>query len=180
MDGFSRNIDELVINLELETHIEIGPVLQSEIIETGSGLAYNALVGAGSIAFILSEANEKIFLARFLGFYIHAPSEHTFNGVHRDVELQMVYQDYQTFEFFIVAVMFDTAAGGSDYNSFIDSLNLDASSSKIITPGINFYKLEESIVTKDFFTYEGSFTIPPCTEGVRWIVITKSVHISKD
>jgi carbonic anhydrase len=75
--------------------------------------------------------------------------------------------------------MFDTAAGGSDYNSFIDSLNLDAAGKKI-TPGINFFKLEETIVTSDFYTYEGSFTIPPCTEGVRWIVITKCVHISPE
>jgi carbonic anhydrase len=54
MAGFSRNLDELIINHELETHIEIGPVLASEIIQTGSGLYYNALRGAGSMAFILS------------------------------------------------------------------------------------------------------------------------------
>jgi hypothetical protein len=54
MEGFSRNLDELIINHELEAHLEVGPVLESEIIETGSGLVYNALGGAGSMAFILS------------------------------------------------------------------------------------------------------------------------------
>lgn len=124
-EGFSRNLDELVVDHEIEFHMELGPALLSNITKTGSGLVFNAQSGAGSLAFILSEETESIFLAEFLGFYIHAPSEHTFNGVHRDMELQLVYQDYQTFEYFIVSIFFDEKTGGSKYNSFIDSLNLD-------------------------------------------------------
>jgi carbonic anhydrase len=33
---------------------------------------------------------------------------------------------------------------------------------------------------RDYYTFAGSLTTPPCSEGVRWVVMRDSVHISKE
>ena len=31
-----------------------------------------------------------------------------------------------------------------------------------------------------YWTYSGSLTVPPCTEGVRWFVLEEEVGLSRD
>jgi len=33
---------------------------------------------------------------------------------------------------------------------------------------------------RGYWTYEGSLTAPPCTEGVRWLIFEQQVEISRD
>ena len=50
---------------------------------------------------------------KLLQYHIHAPAEHTFDGKNYDVEIHMVHKRYQDNSLAVVAVFFDSVAGGS-------------------------------------------------------------------
>jgi hypothetical protein len=70
---------------------------------------------------------------------VRAPSEHTFEGRHMDVEIQFFQRrpepisDYKKVlegrldgVFNVISVFFDRLHGGNEHNPFIDTLNWDS------------------------------------------------------
>ena len=57
--------------------------------------------------------------------HIHAPSEHTFDGKHYDLELHLVHRKFGTNILGVLALFFDVKAGGNEENDFIASLKLE-------------------------------------------------------
>jgi len=122
---------------------------------------------------------------------MHAPSEHTVDGKHYDLEMHFVHSvnaddatDYAgVADFAVIAIFFDTQAGGDETNSFIASLNASST-------GVNGQNYEISnvdvenflgglIMEDGFYSYQGSFTTPPCTEGVKWVLMNQVQPISQ-
>ena len=112
-----------------------------------------------------------------LQFHFHTPSENTIEGKHYPMEAHFVHKSKDG-EVLVVALMFEEG----ERNSALDKVVADLSS-----------KIGESRPLKEMFNpgdlyprklkyyrYNGSFTTPPCTEGVRWIVLKKPVTASKE
>jgi carbonic anhydrase len=57
---------------------------------------------------------------------LHAPSEHTFNGKHYDLELHIVHKNTDATELSVIGVFFDRVAGGNTSNWFIEELLQDS------------------------------------------------------
>jgi carbonic anhydrase len=55
-----------------------------------------------------------------LQFHWHAPSEHTFNGKHYDMELHIVHKNTDASELSVLGIFFDMQAGGNQSNWFIE------------------------------------------------------------
>ena len=51
--------------------------------------------------------------------HMHAPSEHTFNGLHYDLELHLVHKSIVDGSLAVVAVYFDSDDGGDEPNELI-------------------------------------------------------------
>jgi carbonic anhydrase len=110
-------------------------------------------------------------------FHFHAPSEHTINGALADAELHIVHQNILG-ELAVVAVLLR-----------IDDKHADPLFDKIIfgaplSPGENDLGGDvnaEELLPKSnsYYTYTGSLTTPPCTEGVLWFVMAQPVAISR-
>ena len=47
-------------------------------------------------------------------------------------------------------------------------------------PSLSIDPLAFLPATRDYYTYMGSLTTPPCTEGVLWLVMKQPVQISSD
>lgn len=109
-------------------------------------------------------------------FHFHKPSEEAIDGRHYAMVAHLVHRD-SAGRIAVVAVLLKAGAE----NRLIDKLwrnvpaerGRDASVDAVtISPG------QLLPVTRAYFTYEGSLTTPPCTEGVRWIVLKTPNSIS--
>ena len=88
---------------------------------------------------------------RPLDFHFHAPSEHTFDGKHYDLEMHFVHVDYNKKKLAVIAVFFDQAAGGRKTNQFLASLQLDKQN--LVVPSIPINELMQSLKKDNLYTY---------------------------
>ena len=106
------------------------------------------------------------------------PSEHSRNGQRADMVAQLVHQAADG-ELAIVAVMIK--AGTSPHPELARIWrHMPAEPNTRNRPPhiyINAGRLLPS--RRDYFSYTGSLTTPPCTEGVRWFVLDTPVEVSK-
>lgn len=120
-------------------------------------------------------------------WHFHAPAEHRLDGVEHDAELHFVHFKKDSFMFdnlngSVIGVIFDRAAGGNKENpflkSFFDSVDHIGDGVNGNQPEIKISDFLESIDTEHYWTYDGSLTTPPCTEGIVWNVIKQVQPIS--
>lgn len=110
-------------------------------------------------------------------FHFHAPSEHALQGRRADMVVHMVHKAPDG-EIAVVAV---PMVIGHDPNRLISiiwetvptQLGRSARPWKRINPA--------RLLPHDrdrYYTYTGSLTTPPCTEGVRWLVMTEPITVT--
>lgn len=110
-------------------------------------------------------------------FHFHTPSEEAINGKRTNMVIHLVHQNIQG-ELAVVAVLLKT---GNIANSCIETLwNLMPK-----TPGeAQHHEVQIDInqllptSQNDYYTFAGSLTTPPCTEGVKWVILKQTVSIS--
>lgn len=111
-----------------------------------------------------------------LQYHFHNPSEHAIRGKLSDMELHLVHKDNEG-NLLVVGVLLKVGRKDNPVlASFWDAMPAEKGENTVDTP-INIADLLPS--NRAYYTYMGSLTTPPCTEGVRWIVLTSPVEISK-
>jgi len=142
-------------------------------------------VAAGGFEKIFEDGSSSDFSA--LQFHFHAPSENTIDGKHMDLEMHIVHKYAGTDPAKYGAVlgfMFDMEHGGPGKNHFIDQVTKVFANGS--APGANVSSevwLEgfiDAIDTERFWSFDGSLTTPPCSEGIKWTVFEQIQPISAD
>lgn len=114
---------------------------------------------------------------KLLQFHLHAPSEHTVNGQFAAAELHLVHRN-ALLDLAVVGVLINV---GSPVNSVVNEILLNAPIEEgefEIYGSINAKNVLPR--SKGYYTYSGSLTTPPCSEGVRWFVLKEPVFVSQE
>lgn len=109
-------------------------------------------------------------------FHFHAPSEHHIEGKAFPMEMHLVHQD-ETGHVLVIAVMMATDAPQPVLRKLWKWLPEQIGQEIPIPLEV---KLSDILPTNtDHYTYSGSLTTPPCTEGVQWIVLKEPMHVTQ-
>ncbi len=112
-----------------------------------------------------------------LQFHFHAPGEHTVAGKSFDMEMHLVHQD-ENGTLSVIGVLIEQGAENAAFAPLwyhLPAVPGAAHSSEAVT--INAEDLLPG--ARHAYRYDGSLTTPPCSEGVKWFVLTTPVELSE-
>ncbi len=118
----------------------------------------------------LQRVKKKYFL-RYFEF--HHPSEHLIKGNRFSQEMQIAFKSEDE-QWLMISIFLEVGKYNKNFDEIVNFLeNKKQKEAKI--------ELEKIIKKDDLvFFYEGSFTTPPCTEGVKWYIFKTPIYISKE
>jgi len=112
-----------------------------------------------------------------LQVHFHAPSENQIRGNSYPLEAHLVHADKEG-KLTVVAVMYEVGA---------ENKTLAAAWSQMPEHAGDKYRLNTALdingllpENRDYYRFNGSLTTPPCSEGVRWLVLKESVAVSAE
>lgn len=109
-------------------------------------------------------------------FHIHSPSENTIKGESFPMEIHLVHASAQG-ELAVVALMFKEGKENAALKHIWDVLPKKVGEVRLLK---DEQVAQMYLPSKlDYYRFSGSLTTPPCTEGVRWVVIKDIQHVSK-
>jgi carbonic anhydrase len=109
-------------------------------------------------------------------FHFHAPSENRINGKPFPMEGHLVHADKDG-NLAVVAVMFEAGAANAVLEKAWAAMPAQAGGKASLPAGLNVMQMMPA--DKDYYRFNGSLTTPPCSEGVRWLVLKKPATVSK-
>ena len=112
-----------------------------------------------------------------LQFHFHAPSEHTVAGQPFAMEMHLVHQSKDG-TLAVIGVLIERGSEHAAFNPLWAHLPG--------TPGAEQHIEQVSVDAGDLlpsarssYRYDGSLTTPPCSEGVKWFVLTTPIELSE-
>lgn len=109
-------------------------------------------------------------------FHFHAPSENTLNGKHFPLEAHLVHADKDG-NLAVVAVMFTDGKANPVLTKLWEQMPVKKGDKNALPAGTSVAGLLPA--SHDHYSFSGSLTTPPCSEGVRWLVIKQPAAASK-
>jgi carbonic anhydrase len=109
-------------------------------------------------------------------FHFHHPSEEHINGEKFDMGAHLVHTDAEG-HLAVVAVLFRNGAA----NPLLESLwqNIPAEKEKAVAHSSVSVNVKDLLPADlGYYTFSGSLTTPPCTEGVTWYVLKTASTLS--
>jgi carbonic anhydrase len=109
-------------------------------------------------------------------YHFHAPSEHHINGKSYPMEAHLVHSD-RVGNLAVIAVMFLKGKANESIEKLWAHMPENAGEKSRLSTSVTAESILPS--NRDYYRYNGSLTTPPCSEGVRWVVMKKPITASR-
>jgi carbonic anhydrase len=110
-------------------------------------------------------------------FHFHSPSEHTVDGVSYPMEAHLVHVDAAGKPVAVVGVLIKSGKENVGLSKAFQALPAK-SGDKAAPAGAMIDAHALLPADKTFYTYAGSLTTPPCSEGITWYVLKTPIELS--
>jgi carbonic anhydrase len=118
--------------------------------------------------------NERLY--RLVELHYHATSEHTLEGTSYPAELHFVHKTVDD-KIAVIGVLLEAASEPN--TTWASVINALAAAPKTGSASVGKLQLQQIMPQEpEVYRYEGSLTTPPCSEGVKWSVMTQPVKVS--
>ena len=111
-----------------------------------------------------------------LQYHFHSPSEHTLEGQHFPMEMHLVHRSPEG-RLAVIGVFLTEGPRNQAFEPIWANLPLE----KGVEVHLAHIEVDvDELLPKDRTTYryDGSLTTPPCSEGVKWLVLASPVALS--
>lgn len=139
------------------------------VVDNGHTVQVN--LGAGNAI----EVNQRRY--ELVQFHFHRPSEERVNGRQYDMVVHLVHKDLDG-RLAVVAVLIERGGAHPVVQQVWNSLPLEKNDTMVGPAPLNPALLLPQ--DKRYYTYMGSLTTPPCSEGVLWMVMKQPVSLSDE
>jgi carbonic anhydrase len=123
----------------------------------------------------LTIANDQYALVQY---HFHNPSEHTIKGQHFPMEMHLVHKAANG-KLAVVGVLIEEGA----HNAAFDPIWANLPKQKGVETHYQAVTVDVDALlpkSRSSYRYDGSLTTPPCSEGVRWILMTTPIQLGAD
>ena len=159
-DGIGVDLEPIQFNY-LPTHFNI----------VDNGHSVQVDVGKGSTMTIMGRTYE------FAQFHFHRPSEERVNGKSFDMVVHLVHRDSGG-NLAVIAVLLEQGPENPLVQTLWNHLPLEEN--QYVTPSVAIDLNALLPENRNYYTYMGSLTTPPCTEDVLWMVFKQPLKISPE
>jgi carbonic anhydrase len=157
--------DGIKVNLE-QISFDYHP---SSFSEVNNGHTIQVTVGGGNFITVGNSVYE------LQEFHFHRPSEEKINGKGTEMVIHLVHRSAEG-KIAIVAVLLERGQPHRLMQTIWDNLPLEKF--ETVSPSIVLDPTDALPERREYFTYMGSLTEPPCTEGVLWMVFKQPMQAS--
>jgi len=109
-------------------------------------------------------------------YHFHDPSEHTVRGRSFPMEMHMVHRA-RSGKLAVIGVFIEQGAHNAAFDPIWNNLPMQKGV-ETHYPHVNVDVDQLLPASRASYRYDGSLTTPPCSEGVRWIVMTTPIQLS--
>lgn len=173
MCGLGRNQSPVDIQGAIDAEL---PPLQLDYATTGTRVVNNGhtVQVASAEGNTLTLDGDPFTLKQM---HFHAPSEHTIDGRRFPLEAHLVHSDKDG-NLAVVTVLFEEGEENAALRSLADSLPDTAGERADVAGTVNFTQILPA--QHNYYRLNGSLTTPPCSEGVRWVIMQTPQGISSE
>ena len=110
-------------------------------------------------------------------FHFHGPSEHTVNGKSFPMEMHLVHVSADK-KLAVIGVLIKQGKA----NKAFDPIWANLPNKRGVEAHLEDVTIDVELLmprNRSAYRYEGSLTTPPCSEGVKWIVLKEPVQMSE-